>query len=111
MKEPKLLHAPISAYIARKEFGIKDPQILKAISSHTLGRKNMSMLEKMIYVADHVEEGRSHADAAKARKLAEADLDQAIVSISDSMIKYLRGKGLPIHPKAMEVRDYYLKKA
>jgi predicted HD superfamily hydrolase involved in NAD metabolism len=110
-KEPKLLHAPISAYLARKEFGIKDPQILKAIRSHTLGRKNMSMLEKMIYVADHVEEGRSHADAMRARKLAEADLDQAIVSISDSMIKYLQGRCLPVHPKALEVRDYYLKKA
>ena len=110
-KEPKLLHAPIAAYIAGKEFGVKDPQILMAIKSHTLGRKNMSLLEKMVYIADHVEEGRSHADAAKARKLAEADLDQAIVSISDSMIKYLRGRCLPVHPKALEVRDYYLKKA
>jgi len=108
--EPKLLHAPISAHIARTEFGIKDRQILKAISSHTLGRKNMTMLEKIIYVADHVEEGRSHADAMRARKLAESDIDQAIVAISNSMIKYLQGRNLPVHPKALEVRDYYLKK-
>ena len=108
--EPKLLHAPISAYIARTKFGIKDRQILKAISSHTLGRKNMTILEKIVYVADHVEEGRSHAGVKNARRLAESDIDQAIVAISSSMIKYLLGNNLPIHRMAFEVRDYYLKK-
>jgi len=108
--EPKLLHAPLSAYIAREKFGIKDRQILKAISSHTLGRKNMTMLEKIVYVADHVEEGRSHAGAANARRLAEFDIDQAIVAISSSMIKYLSGNKLPVHPMTLEVRNYYLLK-
>ncbi len=106
--EPKLLHAPLSAYIARKKFGIRDRQILRALASHTLGRKNMTMLEKIVYVADHTEEGRSHAGVKRARKLAEADLDQAIVAISTSMIKYLLGKGLPVHPMTVEVRNYYL---
>jgi len=106
--EPKLLHAPLSAYIARKEFGIRDRQILKAISSHTLGRKNMTMLEKIVYVSDHVEEGRSHAGVAYARRLAEIDIDQAVVAISSSMIKYLLGNDLPVHPMTVEVRNYYL---
>ena len=108
--EPKLLHAPISAYIAEKEFGIKDKQILQAISSHTLGRKNMTDLEKIVYVADHTEEARSHAGAAQARKLAEKDLDEAVVAISTTMIKYLLGKDLPVHPRTLEVRDHYLLK-
>ena len=108
--EPKLLHAPLSAYIARKIFGIKDRQILKAISSHTLGHKNMSMLEKIIYVSDHIEEGRSHAGVVDARQLAESDIDQAIVAISSSMIKYLLGNKLPVHPTTFEVRNYYLLK-
>jgi predicted HD superfamily hydrolase involved in NAD metabolism len=108
--EPKLLHAPLSAYIARHKFGIKDRQILKAISSHTLGRKGMTMLEKIVYIADHVEEGRSHAGAAGARRLAEANIDQAIVAISSSMIKYLLGNNLPVHPMTLEVRNYYLLK-
>jgi predicted HD superfamily hydrolase involved in NAD metabolism len=106
--EPKLLHAPLSAYIARTKFKIKDRQILKAISSHTLGRKNMTMLEKIIYVADHVEEGRSHAGVKRARQLAERDIDQAIVAISSSMIKYLLSNDLPVHPVTFEVRNYYL---
>lgn len=108
--EPKLLHAALSAYIAKKTFGIKDAQVLKAISSHTLGRKDMSILEKLVYVADHVEEGRTHAGVMAARKLAKADLDQAIVAISGSMIKYLVGKGLPVHPMTVEVRNYYILK-
>jgi predicted HD superfamily hydrolase involved in NAD metabolism len=109
-KQPKLLHAALSAYIAKKEFGIKDPQILKAISSHTLGRKNMSMLEKIVYVADHVEEARSHAGVKEARKLAKSDLNRAIVSISSSMIRYLRENGLSVHPMTVKVRDHYILK-
>jgi predicted HD superfamily hydrolase involved in NAD metabolism len=108
--EPKLLHAQISAYIAKTKFGIKDRQILQAISSHTLGRENMTMLEKIVYVADHVEEGRSHAGAAHARHLAEEDINQAIVAISTSMIKYLIGNGLPVHPMTVKVRNHYLLK-
>jgi len=106
--EPKLLHAPLSAYIARTKFGIKDRQILKAVSSHTLGRKNMTMLEKIVYVADHVEEGRSHSGAAHARRLAQMDINQAVVAISSSMIKYLLDNDLPVHPMTVEVRNYYL---
>lgn len=108
--EPKLLHAPLSAYIARTRFGIKDPQVLRAISHHTLGRKNMSMLEKIVYVADHIEEGRSHTDAKRARRIAKRDIDNAIVAISSSMIRYLLHKDLPVHPGTYEVRNYYLLK-
>ena len=108
--EPKLLHAPLSAYIAKKMFEIRDKQILRAISSHTLGRKGMSMLEKIVYVADHVEEGRTHASARKARLIAEKDIDKAIVTISSSMIKYLIDNDLPVHPGTYNVRNYYLLK-
>jgi predicted HD superfamily hydrolase involved in NAD metabolism len=108
--EPKLLHAPLSAFIARKEFGIKDRQVLKAIASHTLGRKNMTMLEKIVYVADHTEKARSHAGVKLARRLAEKDLDGAVVAISTSMIKYLLDNDLPVHPLTFEVRNHYLLK-
>jgi predicted HD superfamily hydrolase involved in NAD metabolism len=106
--EPKLLHAPLSAYIARKEFGIRDRSILKAISGHTLGRKNMSTLEKIVYVADHTEESRTHAGVKKARSFAKNNIDKAIVAISSSMIRYLLDKGLPVHQGTYEVRNYYL---
>lgn len=106
--EPKLLHAPLSAYIARKRFGIKDPQILRAISHHTLGREKMTMLEKIVYIADHIEEGRSHAGVKKARSLAKKDINLAIVAISSSMIRYLMEHGLPVHPGTYKTRNYYI---
>jgi predicted HD superfamily hydrolase involved in NAD metabolism len=105
--EPKLLHAPLSAYIAKNEFGIKDEQVLKAIRLHTLGSSNMSTLDKIIYVADHAEVGRRHKSTKKIRELAKLDLDMAVVAVSESMIKYLSGKGLPVHPSAFKVRDRY----
>jgi len=106
--EPKLLHACLSSHIARTMFGIRDKQILRAIYNHTIGRKNMSVLEKIVYIADHIEEGRTHAAARKARRQAKKDLDQAIITISSSMINYLLKKNLPIHPGTVEVRNYYL---
>jgi len=106
--EPKLLHAPLSAYIARKKFGINNRQILSAISHHTLGSPNMTTLEKIVYIADHIEEGRTHAGAARARKLAKRNMDQAIVAISSSMIRYLLDNDLPVHPGTYKVRNHYL---
>ena len=106
--EPKLLHAPISAYIARKRFKIKDPAVLEAIRCHTLGKKNMSLLDKVIYIADHTEEGRTHAGAKRSRELAKKDLNKAVVEVSSSMINYLLKKGLPVHSRTYEVRNYYL---
>ena len=106
--EPKLLHAPLSAHVARSIFRVRDKNVLRAISSHTLGRPGMSKLEKIVYIADHIEEGRTHAGARTARRLAMKDLNKAIVAISTTMISYLLSKGLPVHPGTYEVRNYYL---
>ena len=48
---PKILHAPLSAYIAKNEFGVQDEEILSAIRFHTIAKKEMSLLEKIIYIA------------------------------------------------------------
>jgi predicted HD superfamily hydrolase involved in NAD metabolism len=106
--EPKLLHSDISAVIAKNKFGVKDIQILNAIKRHTLGEIKMTDLDKVIYIADHTESGRTHAGVEIARRLAKKSMDKAVVAISGSMIEYLLGSGLPIHPKTVEVRNYYL---
>lgn len=51
----KILHAPVSAYIAEKEFGIKDADILSSIRWHTLGHLNMSLFDKVVFLADKIE--------------------------------------------------------
>lgn len=57
-RSPGLLHAPLGAYLAQKEFGIRDEEICSAIHYHTLGKPEMTTLEKIIFVADYVEPNR-----------------------------------------------------
>jgi len=106
--EPKLFHAEISAVIARKEFGIKSQSVLNAITSHTVGRPGMSKLEKIIYLADHIEEGRGFKGVKKMRKLAFKDLGAAIVASSTNMIEYLLKASLPVFAGTVQTRNYYV---
>ena len=107
--ESKLLHGFASACIAKKEFGIKDKDILNAIAHHTCGRTNMSKLEKIIYISDHIEPGRKYRNVSKMRAAAKKDLDRAIVLVSSEMIKYLLSKDAPIFEQTLVTRNYYLK--
>jgi len=106
--EPKLLHAALSARIARKEFGIGDREVLKAIERHTVGAEKMSRLDKIIYLADHIELDRDYKGVDRVRKLASRDLDAAIVASTDSMIEHLLAEGLPVFPETVKTRNAHL---
>jgi predicted HD superfamily hydrolase involved in NAD metabolism len=108
--EPKLLHGEIGAFIAKYEFGIKSAEILRAIVNHTTGAPGMSKLEKVIYLADHIEEGRDFAGVERLRKLAFKDMDRAILESTSAMIVFLLQKGLPVYQPSVETRNYYLVK-
>lgn len=108
--EPKLLHAELSARLAQEEFGIKDQAILGAIRQHTLGAPGMSKLAKIVFLADHIEEGRGFVGVAKVRALASKDLDQAIVASLTVTLRHLLAKQLPVHPDSIKTRNYYLLK-
>jgi len=107
-QEPKLLHAELSARLAKRDFGIKDPKVLLAIKKHTVGTPDMTKLEQIIFLADHIEEGRNFGGVAHLRRLAKRDLDQAIIASTANTLKYLLKKGLPIHPAGIKTRNYYL---
>ncbi len=106
--EPKLFHGEIGARLAKEEFGVKAPAILNAIRRHTTGTPGMSKLEKIIYLADHIEEGRDFPGIRGLRALAFKDLDQAVFESASSMLKFLLGKKLPIHPETLRTRNYYI---
>jgi len=108
--EPKLFHAKLSALLAKKEFGITSGEILKAIKKHTLGSPAMTKLEKIIYLADHIEEGRNFSGVNKIRALAAKNLDQAVVASAGEVLKYMLKTGLFIHPGTIQTRNYYLLK-
>jgi predicted HD superfamily hydrolase involved in NAD metabolism len=109
--EPKLLHAPLSGYLAKMDFGIDDPEIITAIERHTLGSPKMGVLDKIIYIADHVEPDRSYPGVEVARSEMTKNLDKAVSIIASCMIKYMIDSELPIHPLTLETRNYHLKKA
>lgn len=106
--EPKLFHGEIGARLAGKEFGVKAPDIPNAIRRHTTGAPGMSKLEKIIYLADHIEEERNFRGVHKLRSLAFKDLDQAVFEAASSMLRFLLSKKLPIHPETLRTRNYYL---
>ena len=108
--EPKLFHGEIGAFIARHEFGVKSAEILRAIRHHTTGAPGMSRLEKVIYLADHIEEGRDFAGVEKLRRLAFRDMDRAILESTSAMIVFLLERGLPVYQPSVETRNYYLVK-
>jgi len=108
--QPKLFHAEIGAYLAEKEFGIKSKEILRAIRFHTTGAPKMTKLEKIIYLADHIEEGRNFSGVEKMRKLAFKNLDLAVLESTNQMLKFLLKENLPIYFQTIETRNYYLNK-
>lgn len=108
--EPKLLHARLSARIARRDFKISDPEVLSAIEKHTVGSEKMSDLEKVIYLADHIEAERDFKDVQKIRELAYRDPDAAIAASAGSMIRHLLELGQPIFEQTVRTRNHYLMK-
>ncbi len=104
----ELIHSVLGAAIAEKEYGIKDEEVLKAIKYHTTGRENMSLLEKIVYIADLIEPGRSFEGVDKLRKLALEDLDRCLIYSLDNTLKFLIENKKIIHIDSIKARNYLL---
>ncbi|WP_438433256.1 bis(5'-nucleosyl)-tetraphosphatase (symmetrical) YqeK [Gorillibacterium sp. sgz500922] len=100
-----LWHAPVGAYVVSKEFGIDDEEVLDAIRYHTSGRVGMTMLEKVVCLADYMEPGRDYPEVAAIRKLAETSVEKALVAGYDSTMRYLLTKGEKIYPLTLLSRN------
>lgn len=105
---PALLHAKLGAYFADTVFGVKDAEILSAITNHTTGKPDMSLLDKIVYVADYIEPHRSKAKhLGKIRRMAFVDLDQALLMILKDTLAYLDQLNSPIDPMTEKTYSYY----
>lgn len=104
----ELIHSILGAAIAEKEYGIKDQEILRAIRYHTTGRENMSLLEKIVYIADLIEPGRSFEGVDKLRRLVLEDLDKCLLYSLDNTLKFLIEKKKLIHIDSIKARNYLL---
>lgn len=112
-RNPFLLHAKAGAYLAEKKYDVTDADILNAVAYHTTGRENMSLLEKIIFVADYIEPGRKQApNLPQIRQLSFLDLDKAMVRILEDTVQYLKesGNGREVDPATEVTLDYYRKR-
>lgn len=96
-EDPSLLHAKLGAWIAKEKYGVEDEEILNAIRCHTTGRTGMTLLDKILYVADYIEPRRyKAANLMQMRKMAFIDLDEACFGIMDSILEYLKSQNCSI---------------
>ena len=94
--EPKMLHGKTAAAIARAEYHMPE-DICDAIACHTTGRAKMTILDKILYLADYIEETRDFPGVEKARELAETSMDRALLYCYDQTLIELITRGKLIH--------------
>jgi predicted HD superfamily hydrolase involved in NAD metabolism len=98
----ELWHAPAGAYLVEKEAGIKDKEVLDAIRYHTSGRPGMTLLEKVIYLADYIEPGRHFPGVDEVRALAKENFDTALIQAVKNTILFLMKKNQPVYPDSFK---------
>ena len=107
-RQPYLLHAKLGAYLAKEKYGVKDKEVLSAIRKHTTGDVDMTMLEKIIFVADYIEPARSKAkNLTLIRRLAFEDIDTAVYFIMKDTLEYLEEKGSEIDKQTKKAYEFY----
>ena len=108
-EHPFLLHAKLGAYIAKAKYNVTDKEILSAITYHTTGKPDMTMLEKIVYIADYIEPARNKAPRlTEIRRLAFEDLDECMYEILKDTLEYLEEDSADdIEPTSKEAYIYY----
>ena len=105
---PFLLHAKLGAYVAREKYGMEDEEILSSITWHTTGKPAMSLLEKIVYIADYIEPHRDKAPhLTEVRRLAFQDLDECMYEILKDTLIYLEENPKDIDSATKDAFVYY----
>lgn len=97
-KAPKLWHAISGSVYVRTRLGVNDPDIINAIRYHTTGRAGMSLLEKIIYIADYTSAERDYPDADIMRERSNISLESAMIFSYQFTFKKLSSLEAAIHP-------------
>ncbi|MFD1177705.1 bis(5'-nucleosyl)-tetraphosphatase (symmetrical) YqeK [Paenibacillus puldeungensis] len=103
--DKQLLHAEVGAFIARWDYGVGDQEVLDAVRYHTSGRIGMTLLDKIVCLADYIEPGRNFPGVERIRELAETSLDDALIAGFDSTISFLLEKHKVIFPMTVLARN------
>lgn len=107
-ENPFLLHAKLGAFLAMNKYRVDDKEIISAILYHTTGRPSMSTLEKIVYIADYIEPGRTKApNLSEARRTAFVDLDLTMYLILKETLEYLKKDPKNIDGMTVKAYEYY----
>lgn len=111
MENKALVHAKLGAYLARERYGVTDSEILSAIACHTTGKPAMTMLEKILYIADFIEPNRKMATnpypLSEIRKTCYEDLNRGLYMILECVVSHLAQSGIKTDRQTQESFDYY----
>ena len=109
LENNEILHGFAGAYYVKNELGIDDKEILSAIKYHTVGEKNMTLVEKIVYIADAIEYGRNYPSVVKIREETFKNLDRGILMEIEHKEKYLESIGKKSHPNTDELKKEIIK--
>lgn len=110
-KNPFLLHAKVGGYLTKEKYKIDDEDIINAVTYHTTGRPGMSLLEKIVYIADYIEPGREHvSNLDEVRNLCFRDLDEALLQILEDILVHLKESKKEIDPMTQMTYEFYKRK-
>lgn len=104
-----LIHGFLGAVIAEKYYGVSDPEIYDAIYYHTIGKPDMSLITKIVYIADGIEPNRNYDGVDRIREVVYEDIDRALLLQIDSTLRSVISKGGLIHSNTIDTRNFYLK--
>lgn len=106
----QVMHQYLGAYVAENVLGIKDKVILNAIKYHTSAKPKMSILAKIIFTADMLEEGRNYEGVDDIRELSFSSFDKAFVLSMQRSLDYVNERGCQVYPLTIQAYNYYNKR-
>ncbi len=98
----KLWHALSGAVYLREKLGIEDREIVEAVECHTSGKGNMTLLDKVLFVADYISADRDYPGVEEMRRLADQSLEEAMVEGIRYTVDELMGQNLPVAAESIE---------
>ena len=102
-----LLHSIAGSYLAASEYGVEDPDILRAISCHTTGKVGMTKLDMVVFLADKIEPTREeYPTLQKVRMLAPLSLERAMLASLEGTAAYVKSGSHPLHPQSMRTMEW-----
>ena len=107
---PNLAHGKLAEKYLKEELLVEDKEVLNAVSFHTTGRPNMSMIEKIVFIADAIEPGRDYPGVEEIREVVYKDLDRACIMSLIGTVDHLKKAGTPddeIDPDTLDAIKYF----